>query len=118
MAYDQGLAARIRDELADRDGVTEKQMFGGIAYLLEGKMFVGIVGDELMVRVGPDADDEALERPHVRPMDFTGRPMKGYVFVAPKGVTEDSVLRDWIERALRHVATLPAKKKKKTIKRR
>jgi len=81
MAYDTGLAERIRDLVAGRQGVTEKAMFGGLAWMLNGKRFVGIVGDELMARVGPKAHDAAVARPHARVMDFTGRPMRGYVFV-------------------------------------
>ena len=106
MAYDQGLAERLRALCEQRRGVTEKAMFGGVAFLLEGKMFVGIVKDELMVRVGKDAHDEALARPHARTMDFTGRPMRGYVFVSPPGFAEDRDLARWFERALAHVATL------------
>lgn len=109
MAYDQGLAERLRALLDGRRGVTEKAMFGGVAFLLDGKMFVGIVKDELMVRVGAEAHDEAQARPHARTMDFTGRPMRGYVFVAPEGFSEDHVLARWVEQAHAHVGTLPAK---------
>ena len=85
MAYDSKLAERIRAIAAGRKGVTEKEMFGGIAFLLDGKMFIGLAKNQLMVRVGPDRHDEALARPHVRPMNFTGRPMRGYVYVVPAG---------------------------------
>ena len=77
MAYDEDLAHRVRARLAEQDGITEKAMFGGLAFLLRGNMAVGISGDELMVRVGPDATDDALARPHTRAFDMTGRPMKG-----------------------------------------
>jgi TfoX/Sxy family transcriptional regulator of competence genes len=77
MAFDEDLARRVRDRLAGETGVTEKAMFGGLAFLLDGNMAVGLSGDELMVRVGPEASDDALERPHTRPFDMTGRPMKG-----------------------------------------
>jgi TfoX/Sxy family transcriptional regulator of competence genes len=104
MAYDTTLAERIRSVLARRKGVTEKAMFGGLAFLLDGKMFVGIAHDELMVRVGPGHHEEALAQPHVRPMDFTGRPMKGYVFVAPAGLRSDDALAGWVERGRAFVA--------------
>jgi TfoX/Sxy family transcriptional regulator of competence genes len=104
MAYDTTLAERIRSTLAPRKGVTEKAMFGGLAFLLDGKMFVGIANDELMVRVGPEHHEEALAQPHVRPMDFTGRPMKGYVFVAPAALRADDALAEWVERGRAFVA--------------
>src|SRR5688572_3041589 len=81
-------------------------MFGGIAFLLDGKMFIGIANDDLMVRVGPDRHDEALARPHVRPMDFTGRPMRGYVFVAPAGIRDARALTRWIDWSAAFVATV------------
>jgi TfoX/Sxy family transcriptional regulator of competence genes len=83
MAYDEALAERIRAVLADRDNVTEQKMFGGIAFMISDRMAVGVIHDDLMVRVGPDAHDDAVARPHVRPMDFTRRPMRGFVYVAP-----------------------------------
>ncbi len=107
MAFSAALAEQIRDALGDRPEVTEKKMFGGLAFLREGKMFCGVVGDSLMVRVGPAAYDEALGRPHVRPMDFTGRPMKGYVFVDAEGCDTIPATQDWVDRALAFVATLP-----------
>lgn len=97
MAYDEELAERIRRSLANRGGITERKMFGGLAFLLGGKMFCGIVNDDLMVRVGPERYEEALGRPHVRPMDFTGRPMNGYVFVAPTGCSTEKAVRGWVE---------------------
>lgn len=109
MSYDQTLAERIRKVLKLRSGVTEKKMFGGLAFLLDGSMFCGIVKDELMVRVGPAHYDEALAEPHVRPMDFTGRPAKGYVFVGPPGLGSDSALEMWISRGADFVSGLPAK---------
>ena len=85
MAYDQKLADRIRALVAGRPGVSEKAMFGGLAFLLDGRMFCGVNKDDLMVRAGPARHDEALAKPHARSMDFTGRPMKGYVFVGAEG---------------------------------
>lgn len=109
MPYDEGLATRIGELLEDRRGVTEKKMFGGLALLLHGNMCVGIVGSDLMVRVGPDVQDDALRRPHARPMDFTGRPMKGFVFVAAPGYEADADLRDWVARGVAFAASLPPK---------
>ena len=86
MAYDETLADRVRAVLSGRPGLTEKKMFGGLSFLLHSSMACGIVKDELMVRVGPDGYDEALAQPHARLMDFTGRPMKGMVYVARDGL--------------------------------
>jgi hypothetical protein len=106
MAYDLALADRIRRAVADRAGVTEKQMFGGLAFLLGGKTFCGIVKSDLMVRVGPDRYQESLRRPHVRPMDFTGRPLNGYVYVGPNGCRTQRMVEAWVERGAAFVATL------------
>ena len=110
MSYDETLAARVRKGLSRSSGVTERSMFGGIAWMLDGNMFVGIVKDELMVRVGPDAHDAAVAEAHARIMDFAGRPMKGYVFVAAEGLDTDASLAGWVERGAAFAATLPAKK--------
>ena len=109
MAYDEGLAQRIRKLLEDRDEVVERRMFGGLAFLWRGNLCVGVVKEALMVRVGPAAHDEALSRPHARPMDFTGRPMKGLVYVAAPGLESDRALRAWLERGVWFAASLPAK---------
>jgi TfoX/Sxy family transcriptional regulator of competence genes len=109
VAYDEALADRIRDLLAERRGVVEKRMFGGIAFMNRGYMTVGIVGERLMARIGPARYEAALKEPHVRPMDFTGRPMKGYVFVDPPGIESDRALSRWIDQCVAFVATLPAK---------
>lgn len=106
MAYDEALADRIRRTVGPRPGVTERRMFGGLAFLLNGKMFCGIVRDELMVRVGPGRYPAALAKSHVRPMDFTGRPMAGYVYVAPAGARTERAVRTWVEQAAAFVATL------------
>jgi TfoX/Sxy family transcriptional regulator of competence genes len=115
MAYDSSLAARIRAIILEggRKGVTEKEMFGGIAFLLDGKMFIGLAKNQLMVRVGPDRHDEALARPHVRSMDFTGRPMRGYVYVAPAGYANARSLSAWIDWSTAFVATVKKKPKPK-----
>ena len=109
MAYDQQLAERIRGILNRRRGITEKQMFGGLAFLVNGKMCCGIVGHELMVRVGPAGYEKALFRRHVRPMDFTGKPLKGFVYVARPGFKSDRNLRMWVDQAIAFARKLPAK---------
>ena len=112
MAFDESLAARIRDTLARNRGVEEKKMFGGVGFLLHGNMLVGVWKDSLIVRLGPDSSyDDALQEPHVREFDITGRPMKGWVLVEPEGVEEDDPLAEWIRRAEEFVGTLPGKSK-------
>lgn len=109
MTYDDGLAHRIRGTLGDRPGLDEKELFGGIAFMLDGNMVCGVVDDAFMARVGADAYDDALAEPHAREMDFTGRPMTGLVFVDPPGVAEDDALESWVDRCLAHAESLPAK---------
>lgn len=109
MAYDEGLAQRIREMLAARTDAFEMRMFGGIAFLLGGNMAVGVVKDDLMVRVGPEAYDALVALPHARPMDFTHRPMKGFLYIAPEGVETDADLRRWIEHGVAFASSLPAK---------
>jgi TfoX/Sxy family transcriptional regulator of competence genes len=119
MAFDERLAERIRKVLGPDASVVEKKMFGGIAFMRHGNMAVGIVGDDLMVRVGPDAWEKSLSLAHARVMDFTGKPMRGYVYVAAAGVDTAAKLRRWIERGLEFVDTLPPKvAKRKTSKKR
>ena len=117
MAYDEQLVERIRGVLGDDIGFGEKKMFGGVCFLLHGNMVAGVATDDLMLRVGPDAWADALAQPHAREMDFTGRSMKGYVFVAPDGVAEDADLQAWLDRALAFVGTLPPKEKAATPRR-
>ncbi len=112
MAYDPGLAQRIREILGDRQGVSERRMFGGLAFMLHGHMFFGLNESELMARVGPDRYQEALAMRHVREMDFTGRPLKGYVYVGADGLAEDKDLQAWVDWCAGFVAGLPAKKPK------
>ena len=114
MAYDEGLAERIRSILDGEPGITEKKMFGGIAFLHHGHMFIGTAKGDLMVRVGPELHPQVLKQPHARPMDFTGKPMLGYVFVSPNGITKDIDLARWVHLSLTFVSTLPAKKAPKT----
>ena len=111
MAYDEALAERIRQRLARRKNVAEKKMFGGVGFLLNGNMLVGVWKDSLIVRLGPDGGEEALREPHVREFDITGRAMKGWALVEPEGVEGDDQLAGWIERATQFVRTLPAKEK-------
>jgi TfoX/Sxy family transcriptional regulator of competence genes len=109
MAYDQGLAQRLREMLAEHDDVEEKKMFGGLAMMLNGNMCVGIIGEELMVRVGSDAYQDALSQTHARKMDFTGKPLKGFIYVACEGFESDDDLRAWVDRAVSFVLSLGEK---------
>ena len=109
MAYDEGLAQRIRETLSDRDDVVEKKMFGGLCFMVRGHMSCGIVKDELMVRVGKEAYEDALAQPHVREMDFTGRALKGMVYVAAEGFESDADLVAWVERGKANAESLPPK---------
>jgi TfoX/Sxy family transcriptional regulator of competence genes len=112
MAYDEGVAERLREVFAGQANIVEKKMFGGIAFMHAGNMCCGIVNDVLMARVGPDAYEEALTRPGAREMDFTGRSMKGFVYVDPDGFAEDDQLREWVSLCQAFTATLPAKQAK------
>jgi TfoX/Sxy family transcriptional regulator of competence genes len=109
MAYDEQLAERLRKVFEDEDGVVERKMFGGLAFMVKGNMCCGVVGDELMVRVGPDQYEDALSLPHARVMDFTGKPLKGMVWVGREGIESERQLGRWIQRGLAYVSTLPAK---------
>ncbi len=109
MPYDEGLAERVREVLQPEADVSEKKMFGGLAFISRGHMVMGILGDALMARVGPDAYDAALGRPHTRPMDVTGKPMRGYVLIDPPGLGEDADLSAWVQRCLAFVQSLPPK---------
>jgi hypothetical protein len=103
------LALRVRQALASYDGVSERAMFGGLAFMLHGHMCCGVVGDELVARIGPTQAAAALAMPYTRPMDFTGRPFKGFVFVQPAGLRGEQALRRWVAKACAYVATLPQK---------
>ena len=107
MGYDEDLDARISDIVKDW-GATRKKMFGGTCHLLHGNMLCGVHNEYLIVRVGQEVASEALEEPHVRPMDITGRPMRGWVMIEPKGYRGDG-LRAWLERARVFVSILPPK---------
>jgi len=110
MAYDEALAERVRTIITARSDVTERKMFGGIAWMLEGNMAVGISSSaELMVRLGPDATDDALSQPHTRLFDMAGRPMKGWILVAPEGVKTKRQLDAWVARGTNFAGGLPPK---------
>jgi TfoX/Sxy family transcriptional regulator of competence genes len=109
MAYDEGLAERVRAVLSERSDVVEKRMFGGLAFMVGGQMAVGIVKHDLMVRVGEGKFPELVRAPHARPMDFTGRPSKGAVYVAPAGLEDDADLARWVGQGIDYAQSLGAK---------
>ena len=109
MAYDEGLATRVRDVLGEQPGLAAKKMFGGLVFLLHGNLACGVRGDDLMVRVGADAADVALDEPGVRPSDMGGRAMKGWLRVGADGHAGYENLRRWVDRGLAHASSLPPK---------
>lgn len=113
MSYDEALAERVRDVLSTRRDVEERKMFGGLCFMVNGGMCCGLTSTSFMVRVGPEQFADALAQPHARPMDFTGRPSKGMVYVAPAGLKTKAALAKWVKRGVDFVTTLPAKKKKR-----
>jgi hypothetical protein len=113
MAYDQGLAQRIREAMADELGLSEREMFGGIGFMLNGNMACGVIGEDLMVRVGADRYQEALDQPGVRLFDMTGRPMKGWVVVDGGVAAEDDAFGNWVAWGVETARGLPAKAKVK-----
>ena len=112
MPYDEKLAERVREVFQSEPGYpdcTEKKMFGGICFMVGGNMAVGVTGSDLMVRPGPDNFEAAMALPHARPMDFTGRPMKGFVYVDSAGLAGEESLAEWVERGASFARSLPAK---------
>ena len=109
MAYDEGLAERIREQLSDVPAVTEKKMFGGLSFLVQGNMACGVIGTDMVVRVGQEQYTEAMLRPHSREMDFTGRSMKGWVYVAEPGYESEEDLAEWVQMGVDYALSLPAK---------
>jgi TfoX/Sxy family transcriptional regulator of competence genes len=109
MAYDAGLAKRVLGMVGDQPDLTEKKMFGGIGYLLQGNMACGVHGENLIVRVGPEQYREALAQPGARPFDLTGRAMTGWVQVGPDGYAAEESLRKWVELGIAFALSLPAK---------
>ena len=110
MAYNEELAARIRAILSDRNDVTEKKMFGGIAFMVRGNMACGPHGDSLIVRIGEEAAARAMSLPDVKPMNFTGRVMKTFATVTPPGIDSEAKLRHWVAMAASHAESLPQAK--------
>jgi TfoX/Sxy family transcriptional regulator of competence genes len=109
LAYDEELAARVRDVLALEPDVSERKMFGGVCFMLRGNMCCGVLKRDLIVKLGPDDNERALAAPHTRPFDFTGRPTKGMVYVAGEGTTDDADLRRWVEWGVGRARSLPPK---------
>jgi TfoX/Sxy family transcriptional regulator of competence genes len=109
MAYDEVLAQRIQQILIDQPALVSKKMFGGVGYILHGNMACGVHKESLIIRVGPDNNDQALSQPHTRPFDITGRPMTGWVMVAPEGCKSDEALEAWVRLGVDFALTLPGK---------
>ena len=109
MAYDEGLAQRIRELVEEQPGFTEKVMFGGIGFMLQGNMACGVIGDEMIVRLGQEQDEAALAKPHTRHFDFTGKPMRGWVMVAADGYEADEDLAAWVQLGVDYALSLPEK---------
>ncbi|MDP1799682.1 MAG: TfoX/Sxy family protein [Planctomycetaceae bacterium] len=109
MACDETLVGRIRDEVAHKPGVTEKKMFGGVVFMLNGNMLVGVWKDSLIARVGKETSEAGQHQPHVRLMDITGKPMKAWLMIDPAGIKRDAQLKTWIKLATKFVSTLPSK---------
>jgi TfoX/Sxy family transcriptional regulator of competence genes len=109
MAFDEQLATRVRGQLDRLAGLTEKKMFGGLAFLINGNMSVGIHGNELIVRILPETTDTALQEPGVRPFDVTGRPMKGWLLVGAAGIKDPAALAKWVRRGVDYASSLPRK---------
>jgi TfoX/Sxy family transcriptional regulator of competence genes len=109
MPFDETVAQRVRHELAQQTGITERKMFGGLSFLLHGNMCCGVLADHLVLRLGPAESEVALGQPHTRVMDFTGKPLKSMVYVEPAGYASAAALRQWLERAVAFAATLPPK---------
>ncbi|MGD8603270.1 MAG: TfoX/Sxy family protein [Anaerolineales bacterium] len=109
MAHDEKLAQRVRDNLQHHPGYSERKMFGGVGFMLHGNMACGVNGDQLIVRVGKENYQQALENPHTVEFDLTGRPMTGWVSVLPEGLESEAALTDWIRRGIIFALTLPPK---------
>ncbi len=109
MAYDEILGERVRDAVLARSTTDEKHMFGGLCFMIDGNMSCGIIGEDLVVRVGKAGHEAALARPHTRVMDFTGKPMEGWIYVAPAAVESDADLAGWVELGLEFARSLLAK---------
>lgn len=109
MAYDEFLAARLRAMIGQLPGMVEKKMFGGIGFILDGNMAVGLLGSDLLVRTKPGEFELALQQPHAGVMDTFGRTMKGWVQVAPEGTATEMDLKRWVDTGLAAARALPKK---------
>jgi TfoX/Sxy family transcriptional regulator of competence genes len=109
MAYDEGLAQRVREEMSELSGYVEKKMFGGVGFILHGNMACGVIGADLIVRVGPERYERALAEPNTSPFDMTGRLMKGWVVVNEEGYEEDDDLKAWVQQGVEYALSLPVK---------
>ena len=109
MAYDEQLAGRVRELIGARTGVSERKMFGGIGFMIGGNMAVGVIGEDLIVRLDPADAEEALAEEGVREFDFTGRPMKGWIFVGPEAAAEDQSFAGWVDAGADFATSLPSK---------
>lgn len=109
MAYNEELADKVRKSFGKQKGLAERKMFGGLCFTVNGHMAAGVVDDKLMLRVGPEQHEKVLSLKHAEPMDFTGRPMKGMVYVAPEGCNTATKIKPWLKRALSFVESLPPK---------
>jgi TfoX/Sxy family transcriptional regulator of competence genes len=109
VAYDEDLAQRAREMLVARADVSERKMFGGIAFMVAGNMACGVLGDDLIVRLGDEEGEKALAEDGVRPFDFTGRPMKNIVFVSPEQTADDAGLAEWVDAGADYASSLPPK---------
>lgn len=109
VAYDEALADRVRELLSARADVSERTMFGGLVFMLAGNMACGVLGEDLIVRLDRDESERALQEDGIRPFDFTGKPMKGIVYVSPERTSDDAGLAEWVETGADFAATLPPK---------
>ncbi|MEW5957372.1 MAG: TfoX/Sxy family protein [Chloroflexota bacterium] len=109
MAYDEGLAHRVREFLVEQPGFVEKKMFGGVGFMLHGNMACGVNKENLIVRIGPDQYEAALARPNTSVFDITGRPMTGWITVEPDGLESDEDLQDWVRQGIDFALSLPPK---------
>jgi TfoX/Sxy family transcriptional regulator of competence genes len=110
MSFDNHLADRIRKQLANQEGLTEKKMFGGIGFLLNGNMCCGVLGEEVVIRLDPEQTEKALTNKYTREFDFSGRPMKGWIYVGAKAVENETDLKHWVQIGLKYAGSLPPKK--------
>jgi TfoX/Sxy family transcriptional regulator of competence genes len=109
VAYDEALAEQVRSSLAGEAGVTERKMFGGIAFMVSGNMACGVLGEDLIVRLGDEVGEKALTEDGVRPFDFTGKPMRNIVYVSPEQTSDETSLAQWVDTGAGYAASLPTK---------